>query len=127
MTFDKILKDLRNGRYEVERPQISKLREDHVFNEDLSVKKNREMVKEHNEKAAKLWREYIANNGIARERLENDIIDAIVTFSEKINIEQAKIIYYYSYREHHSGGYHDIITNLYDLIEFVEKILYKLG
>lgn len=127
-SFNQIKRKYDAGEYKAEKPSIFKLRENYVFDEDLSVRKNRELVEEHNQRVYAAWREYNANEGIAKQKLEDDLIEAIIQCSEiDIKKETAKVIYDFAYREYHSGGLSEIITGLYDVIDFAKNILTTVG
>ena len=96
-----------NGHYRYKDPidtktdEWKKLPENHVFDEDLSVKRNRELVAEHNKKIDD-------HNTLVREKqaeldkkLAADVIEYIKEYYG-LNDKQARIVESYVYREHHS-------------------------
>lgn len=109
--------------YPTEFPQeeLSKLPLDHVFNEDLSVKRNREMVVEHNDKVEQLRARKRALQADLDRKLTEDVVNYI---EENYNLTsaQARIVEMWVYREKHAfmGDYFSSIDTF---AEFADDIV----
>ena len=103
---------------------IKKVPLGYIFDEDKSVKWNREQVEINNKN---YYEEVIKLKSKRCECMAvilNNIYTAIQEdMSCEISIEQAKIIWGYAYDMGHSGGVYDIFSHLYDLMNFVESLL----
>lgn len=100
----------------------SKLKEDYVFNENLSVKKNKEMVIEHNNKIDQLKKKYKDETIKLEELFYNELILALkneYNFNEKI----CQKIYSKSYKDNHSYGKLEVLNDIEELSDFVYEIL----
>lgn len=109
-------------KFDVKRPNTKILKDTYVFDEDLSVKKNKEMVKEHNEKAKRLEKEYWDGYHAKINEFTEDFI-TVIQKEINTNREKADKIYSYIYREHHSAGYREMIYYAEDIIELIKEIL----
>lgn len=98
------------------KPSISKYSNTHVFDENKSVKWNKEEVerlnKLHNDEAARLSTE------------KNNLFNKFVYSVKLYIIEETKVkkitadkIYNYLYSEYHSYGIHEVLNHLDDLLE----------
>lgn len=99
--------------YKVDIPK--KLKPDHVFDEELSVKRNRELVQEHNDNVDRLWRDKNRIQGELNERLTYDVVVYIMTYYG-LTEEQAKIVENFVYQHYHSSmsdyfGYIDTLAD----------------
>lgn len=104
-------------------PSRSKFPEDYVFDEDKSVKWNKEEVKRQNELIQKEKEYYIEKSQKLQEEFENDCINSICSGYTKINKKQASLIFNYAYRKSHSGGYYNVLSTLEELEELINSIL----
>lgn len=122
------MKDLRDnyreGYYDFKEtmPVGKKLADDYVFDENLSVKKNREMIKLHNEKILKAKDEYWDRYYKSIADFNSDFKVAIKK-ELNINEEKANVIFNYIYNEKHSSGYYDMINYAFDFLELLSKLL----
>ena len=67
-----------NGEY-IDRCDIpSKVKDGHVFDKNLSVKRNREMVQEWNENVDKLTKEHRARQGALYQKFTNDVVNYLM-------------------------------------------------
>lgn len=90
-----------NGEY-IDRCDIpSKVKDGHVFDENLSVKRNREMVQEWNENVDKLTKEHRARQGALYQKFTNDVVNYLMGVYG-FNELQARKIEGYVYAEKHS-------------------------
>ena len=107
-----------NGEYFCEIPVPNKVREDHVFDENLSVKRNREMAQEWNANVDQLKRDKMAKNNELACKLTEDVICYLMgtyNFTRK----QAEIVNSYVYVEKHSymGDYFSSIDAVAEMVE----------
>lgn len=85
--------------YEVDIPK--KVCFDHVFDEELSVKRNRELAIEHNQRVDELRKEANEKQGELYKQLTNDVVGYIMAYYDLAEY-QAKIVENFVYQEHHS-------------------------
>ena len=131
--IDDIRDNYNNGKYSIshysefsELLHLNKLPSDHVFDEDLSVKRNREMVEEYNKD--------IENKRILKrekqleldKKLTEDVVDYIKEYYN-LSDKQARIVESRVYSEYHSCmcdyfSYIDIFAEFADdLVNQVEE------
>ena len=102
---------------------IKKVKPDHIFDEDRSVKWNREQVEINN--AA--YQAEVVRLNTEKNKARDDVINMII---EKIQSEvgaslskrKAKAIWNFAYKERSSYGIYDVCNYLFNLIDLV-KIL----
>ncbi len=117
------LNEIRNkydaGHYTYRHPEIpNKVRENHIFDEDLSVRRNRELAIEHNQKIDELRAEMREKQNQLNQQLTEDVVNYIAN-SYNLNEAHARIIERFAYIEHHSAmcdyfGYIDIFAEIAD-------------
>lgn len=105
---------------------IKKVKPDHVFDENKSVKWNREQVEINN--AA--YRAEVARLNTEKNKARDDVINMII---EKIQSEvgaslskrKAKAIWELAYEERHSYGFYDVREYLFKLIDLAKILVSK--
>jgi hypothetical protein len=90
-----------NGEYTCYMKIPTKVAADHVFDEELSIKRNRELVDEHNEKVELMKKEHRTKQLELDKQLTKDVVDYIVDHYE-LSREQARIVERFTYVEKHS-------------------------
>ena len=107
--------------YKMQIPEV--LNPYYVFDDNLSVKKNREMVIEHNNNVEKMREEKRIKSKECRDRLANDVVKYI-TNTYDINESQARIIERYVYDKEHSymSCYFDSIEEACELVGAVLSV-----
>lgn len=106
MTRDELLKRINNKEYEsnMEYPKGKIIPEDTILDEDLTIKQNRELVKEKNEEyraKRQEWYEAAAEKEI---EFQNDVADYVLSQSKYLKMEQIeKIEEYVSMDGHFSS------------------------
>lgn len=93
-----------NGQYTYKDPTIQDKRHlpaDYVFDENLSVKRNREMVIEHNDRVEHFKRVKQAKQAELDRKLTEDVVAYIVDAYD-LTEAQARIVEMFVYREKHS-------------------------
>jgi hypothetical protein len=78
-----------------------KLPSDHVFDEELSVKRNREMVEEYNQKVEHMRELKRAEQAELNKQLTEDVVEYIKEYYN-LSDKHARAVESFVYREHHS-------------------------
>lgn len=109
-----------NGHYNYNIDIPNKVKENHVFDEELSVRRNREMAIEHNKKVDAMRKEKTEKQNELYRKLTNDVVQYIVE-SYDIGETQARIVERYVYAEKHSfmGDYFSAIDDIAQMVESV--------
>ena len=94
----------------------------HIFDEDKSVRWNREKLDEENAKYKQEQAEYHAAVQEGEDRFQNDIL-AYIESEYKLNNAQAKIIFSMAYQYGHSSGFYDVLTQAQTFSEFANNII----
>lgn len=105
---------------------IKKVKPDHVFDENKSVKWNREQVEINNA----TYRAEVARLNTEKNKAREDVVNMIV---EKIQSEmgtsfskrKAKAIWEFAYEERHSYGFYDVHAYLFKLIDLAKILVSK--
>ena len=121
MDIADIRKKFNNGGYSFQMEIPAKVPDTHVFDEDLSVKKNREMVIEHNRKVEELRKEKNVRQGELARQLTSDVIDYI-SYAYDITETQARMIEAFVYKEKHSSMA-DYFAYIDEMSAVVDEIL----
>jgi 5'(3')-deoxyribonucleotidase len=123
-TLTEIQQDYNMGNYTYKVDIPNKLPDTHVFDEDLSVKKNREMVIEYNQRIADMKKEKMNRNAELSRQLTRDVVDYIIENYE-LSEAQACIVENYVYTEKHAFMC-DYFANIDSVAEMVEAVV-RLG
>lgn len=99
----------------------SKVIDNYIFDEELSVKRNREMVKEWNDKVANLQMEKRRKNNELSKKLTEDVI-AYLMGEYDFSHRQAELVERYVYNEKHSFMC-DYFSAIDDIAEMVAEVL----
>lgn len=121
MDIEDIRKKYNNGDYTYNMFVPQTVGENHVFDENLSVKQNREMVREHNEKVISMHKEKHEKNAMLHLRMRNEVIQYIA-HTYGMSKEQASIVESYVYTEKHSFMC-DYFSSIDEVAEMVEKVI----
>lgn len=122
MTIFEVREAILNRTFKVEymaRPKYVK--EDFVFNEDKSVKWNREEVERVNKSLKEDYEEYKKNVSDAEDAERKTIIKA---FSNEYDISESKVeaAYNYAYSESHSSGIYNVTITLESVMDLYTKM-----
>lgn len=125
MTFEDILDTMRTPHFFPNYPKgdsVKLLQDTYIFDENQSVKWNRQKVQEHNElaqQAKKIYRDKI--NEIDRwfSQQVQEAIQNEIHVSEKV----ASIIFNQAYEDGHANGYHEVVLYTQKYCEFIQSIL----
>jgi hypothetical protein len=104
MDINEIRNKYNAGEYTYKADIPKKVKPDHVFDEELSVKRNRELVQEHNDNVDRLWRDKTRIQNKLNERLTYDVVVYIMTYYG-LSEHQAKIVENFVYQHYHSSMY----------------------
>ena len=123
MNINDIRKKFNDGGYTVKMDIPNKVADNYVFDEELSVKKNRELVIEHNKKVDELRKEKNDYQAELSRQFTYDVIQHILN-SYDVSETQARIIEAFVYNERHSSmtDYFSYIDTLGAMIEEVLKV-----
>ena len=122
-TIEDIRRDYNDGKYSCHITIPSKLPDTHVFDENLTIKQNREMIQEHNHRVDKLKKEKMNKISELSHQLTKDVVDYIMNTYD-LNEAQACIVENYVYVEKHSFmcDYFSTIDSVADLAESLIRI-----
>ena len=122
MDIEDIRTKYRNGDYKVRMDDhIKRVSENHVFDENLSVKQNREMAYEHNKMVTEMQHEYYIKNNELHQKLREDVVTYISNAYGMSN-EQSAIIESYAHIKYHDYMY-DYLNTIDEIAEMVEMVL----
>lgn len=103
---------------------ISKVSADHVFDENQSVKWNREQVNINNARYLKEVARLNTEKNKCRDAIYEDIYRAIQSeVGHNLSREKAITIWQYAYEHGHSYGFQEIMAYLREVMELAEKLL----
>lgn len=98
-----------------------KLQDNHVEDEDKSVKWNKEFVKKNNELHLAQNKAYRSAQSDKRERFEKELIASFAD-DEGLSIEEANIIFGYAWQQSHSSGYYEVMGTASEVAYVVNQI-----
>ena len=93
----------------------------HIFDENLSVKRNREMAMEHNQMVYAMQKEKQIKSNELHCKLANDVAEYIANTYD-MNEDQARIVERYVYNRYHSFM-SDYFAAIDEVAEMVESVL----
>lgn len=114
-----------SGAYTYKPSIPKKLPADYVFDEDFSVKRNRELVKQHNDNIEIMKKNAREVQISLNEQLSYDVISYIMD-SYGLNAGQARKVENFVYQQYHSCMC-DYFSNIDTFAEFVSDIISKEG
>lgn len=119
MNYENIIEKINNGDYDIKNTLNKKqYPENYVFDENKSVKWNKEEVVRQNEEIKKA----IKSKFDGQKQFKRDAIQYILS-GNKLNEKQAERIYEKGWEDGHSSGYHNVMIEIEDLINFIEDII----
>jgi hypothetical protein len=104
MDIDEIRRKYEEGVYTYKTAIPDKVSPNHVFDEELSVKRNRELAQEHNDNVDRLRQEKARIQHELDDKLTYDVVVYIMT-NYDLTEEQAKIVENFVYQHYHSSMY----------------------
>lgn len=123
MTFNEIRVRIKDDTYQPVYVNVpGRVSSDHIFDENQTVKWNREKAAAVNEARIRAMDENRKEEGLAYNLFRQDVISALQNeydFSE----DQAITIYNRAYESGHSEGYHKVVNEAEDLADFASEIM----
>ena len=128
LDINEIRENYNNGKYSIshysefqELIKLTKFPRDHVFDENLSVKRNREMVEEHNDKIEQLRKVKREKQADLDRQLTEDVVAYLID-SYNLTSAQARLVELWAYNEKHHCM-HDYFIFVDSLAEFADDLL----
>ena len=121
MDIRDIVEKYRNGDYTHHIKYGNKVAENYVFDEELSVRRNREMVAEHNARVKAERDAAYAKQAELDRKLTHDVT-CYITENYNVNYQVASKIERFCYEHWHSNVY-DYLSQIDTIADFVEDIL----
>lgn len=121
MDIREIQKLYTQGCYTVKMEIPKKLPNDHIFDENLTVKRNKELIIEHNERVDKLREERRSKQTKLNQKLTNNIVEYIMQNFE-LTREQAKHVESFVYNHYHDSMY-EYFNSIDYFAEFAETLI----
>jgi hypothetical protein len=109
--------------YKLEIPK--KVWDDHVFDENLSVKSNRERAKAHNEEVDRRRKYRSEMQAVLDKQLTDDVVEYI-TDNYDLTEAQARKVEHFVYEEYHSCMY-DYFSNIPTYADFAQDVVNAEG
>lgn len=124
LSYQDIYDALRDGLYKsnVPYPSHGKYAENHIFDENMSVKWNREEVARRNQAYKDALTEYNKGKQEAYEKFREDLIQAIMN-DTGFSYGKAEMIYSKAYDR--GSGYYEVITYASEIADFVYDFIRK--
>jgi hypothetical protein len=104
MYISEIRTKYNNGDYTYKTTVPTKVASDHIFDAELSVRRNRELVKEHNDNVNKIRQEARQEQLTLDKQLTDDVVEYIMAYYD-LTEQQARTVESFTYKEHHSSMY----------------------
>lgn len=101
--------------------QTIPLRDDHVFDENLSVKENRERVKAHNERCKEESARKTRDSLLLMAKLHDDVVEYLIE-EHTLTKAQAKLVESRAWEKHHSCIY-DYFIEVEELATWAKTLL----
>lgn len=121
MDIREIAEKYRNGDYNNPIKYGNKVAENYIFDADLTVRRNREMVAEHNARVDAERKEAYAKQAELNKKLAHDVT-CYITENYDVNYQVASKIERFCYERWHSSVY-DYLSQIDTIADFVEDIL----
>lgn len=127
MTIDELYNNISAGQYDSSMPYPSGKRypEDHVFDEEKSVRWNREKVAEENKKRQQDLADYRASVRAGEDAFRNDVVSFIET-EYGLNKVQAQAVFSLAYEHGHSAGFEEVLIHVQSFGSFAGDIIRML-
>ena len=122
MDISEIRENWYNGVYTYKANIPGSVREGHIFDEELSVRRNRELVKEHNDNVVLLRKNAARIQNELYKRFEYDIVKYIMD-NYTLTEAQARKVERFVYQEYHSSM-GDYFSNIDIYAEFADSLVH---
>ena len=121
MDLSYIYTKYQRGDYTYKLDIPKKVWDDHVFDENLSVKSNRERAKAHNEEVERRRKYRSEMQAVLDKQLTDDVVEYI-TDNYDLTEAQARKVEHFVYEEYHSCMY-DYFSNISTYAEFADNLV----
>lgn len=127
MSIDELYNNISAGRYDSSMPYPSGKRypEDHVFDEEKSVRWNREKVAEENKKRQQDLADYRASVRAGEDAFRNDVV-SFIEAEYGLNKSQAQAVFSLAYEHGHSAGFEEVLIHVQSFGSFASDIIRML-
>ena len=127
MSIDELYNNISAGQYgsSVPYPSGKHYPEDHIFDEEKSVRWNREKVVEENNKHQQDLADYCASVRAGEDAFRNDVVSFIET-EYGLNKAQAQAVFSLAYEHGHSVGFEEVLTHVQSFGSFAGDIIRML-
>lgn len=124
MDFEDVKSNIRSGIYEnkMDFPKTSRYKYDYVFDENQSVKWNREEAQRQNKMITDATEQYYDESNKLSKQFEKDLTRAIIEFLG-ISASKANFIFNKAYDNTHGSGYLDVVLVAEDLSDLVYDVM----
>lgn len=126
ISFEEIIEKIENGYYNnpLKRPIKPEGygKENYVYNEEESVRWNREHRIELENKWKEEWKVYMEAGSKKEKELKNNIIEAIAAYSD-LTESQAEVIYNKAWENEHDEGIIQVINESRELSDFISEVI----
>lgn len=124
--FEDIKENIKNGEYENKgtrpvKPEGYK-KENYVYDEEKSVKWNREHRIELEQEYENEWKVYRYEATNAEIKFKNDLIKSIMNEAD-LEEEQARVVYNKAYEDGHSEGLEEVVNKSEEYSRFVLEVI----
>lgn len=119
-TIQDVVQLVEKGIYDVKIVKFPTIAADFIFDENESVKWNKEKVEEMNSKNKAKTQELIE----LRKKMKNEMFEDLaiaVSFQTNFTNKQADLIVHKAWMEGHSAGIREVVCVIEELIDFVTK------
>lgn len=126
ISFEGIIEKIESGYYNnpLKRPVKPEGygKENYVYNEEESVRWNREHRIELENKWKEEWKIYMEAGSKKEKELKNNIIEAIANYSD-LTESQAEVIYNKAWENEHDEGIIQVINESRELSDFISEVI----
>lgn len=126
ISFEEIIDRVHAGEYTNTKKRPMKPegygREGYVYDEEQSVKWNREHRIELENNWKEEWKLYMAAGSEKQLEFRKDLVKVIMTYAD-LTESQAEVIYKKAYENEHDGGIEEVINEAKELSEFITEVI----
>lgn len=126
LSYQDIYDALGEGYYNpnAQKPEFERYAENHVFDENMSVKWNREEAIRRNRAYKDALNAYYAIQNEADKKFQEDLVLAIMNDTNFPRVK-AEMIFSKAYDTGHSGGYYEVVNYAIEIADFVYDFIRK--
>ena len=126
LSYQDIYDALEEGYYNAnaQKPKFERYAENHIFDENMSVKWNREEAVRRNQAYKDALNAYYAIQNEKDKEFQEDLVSAIMNYTG-FSYEKAEMIYSKAYDRGHSNGYYEVLNYAEEIADFVYDFIRK--